>query len=81
MAIHVHLETMVPPQHLGGAADIDGGLQHHLPAADVGQELLGVVGELDAAEAGGEAEQLAGARRLGAGLDGGGAEERAGVVD
>lgn len=81
MTIHVHLEFMVPPQHLGGPPNIHRRVQHHLPPRHVGEELLSVVGQLEAAEPSWEAEHLAGPRRLRAGLDRSRSEERAGVED
>lgn len=81
MTVHVHPEALVPPENLSRAFDIHGGVEHHFAAPHVLHELLGVLGELVPLEASREAEQLAGARRLGAGLDVGGAEERSGVED
>ena len=81
VTVHVHHELMIPPQDLGGAGDVDGGVEHHLPLGDVGDEAGGVVGELEAVEAGGEAEELAGLGGLGAGQDVSGAEEGAFVED
>lgn len=81
MAIHVYLELMVPPNDLSGAGNIDGSIKDHFAARDVMEEARGVVGELERVEASGEAEELAGARGLGAGLDLSGAEEGALVED
>lgn len=81
VAVDVDLEAVVPPQQLSRALYIHSGVQNHLPAGHVSQEVLGVVGQFQPTKASREAYHLAGARRLGAGFDAGGAEEGAGVED
>lgn len=81
MTIDVHLKGMIPPHNLSGAGNINGSIKHHLAAGDIVDEARGVVCKLERVEASGEAEELAGARGLGAGLDLSGAEEGAVVED
>lgn len=81
VAVHVDLEVMVPPHDPGGAGDINRGVEEHLAARDVVEEARGVVSELERVEACGEAEELAGAGRLGAGLNLSRAEKRTLVED
>ncbi|KAG8371158.1 hypothetical protein BUALT_Bualt13G0057600 [Buddleja alternifolia] len=81
VTVHVHLELVVPPQHLRRPPYVHRRVQDHLPPRHVGKELLTLVGQLQAAESSREPEELAGVGRLGACLDGSRAEESAGVVD
>ncbi|KAG8371166.1 hypothetical protein BUALT_Bualt13G0058600 [Buddleja alternifolia] len=81
VTVHVHLELVVPPQHLRRPPYVHRRVQDHLPPRHVGKELLTLVGQLQAAEPSREPEELAGVGRLGACLDGSRAEESAGVVD
>ncbi|KAA8544259.1 hypothetical protein F0562_022271 [Nyssa sinensis] len=72
---------MVPPQHFGSTLNIHRSVHNHLSPPYIGEELAGVVGQLEHAETSREAEELAGAAGLGASADAGGAEEGAGVED
>lgn len=81
MTVHVDLKPVIPPQYLRRTLDIHFGFKQHLSLRDVGKELSSVVGQLEPVEPSRDVEQLAGAGRLGSGLDGSGAEERALVED
>lgn len=78
-AVDVDTEAVRPPEDLGGAGDVNGGVEGHLTAGGVGEESRDVVGELEAVKAGREVEELAGHGGLGAGVEEGGAEVGAGV--
>lgn len=63
------------------AGDLDGGVELHVAARDVGEDGARAVGELDAVEARREVEQAAGGGRLAAGVEARRAEVRAAVED
>lgn len=81
VAVDADGEGPRPEQHGGLAGDLDGSVQLHVAARDVGEDGAGAVRELDAVEARREVEQAAGGGGLAAGVEAGRAEERAAVVD
>eukprot|EP00262_Sarcandra_glabra_P003200 TRINITY_DN1376_c0_g1_i7.p2 TRINITY_DN1376_c0_g1~~TRINITY_DN1376_c0_g1_i7.p2 ORF type:complete len:147 (-),score=14.12 TRINITY_DN1376_c0_g1_i7:213-653(-) len=80
-AVHVDLELVDPPKHLRRTCNVHGGVEDHLPSSHVGEEPSAVVSQLDSGEPSRELKDLARFRRLRAGEDLGGAEERAVVED
>lgn len=81
VALDVDAEGVSPEEDPRRADDVDGGAERHLPAGGGGEQRLGVVGELEAGEARGEAEDAARGGLQRAGQDLGGAEQGAVVED
>lgn len=80
-AIHVDLESMIPPQNLGGAANINSSVEQHLALSDIRNKVGCVLCELESVESSGESEELAGPGWLRTGLNRSRAEEGALVED
>lgn len=81
VAVDADGEGAWPEQHRGLAGDLDGRVQLHVAARDVGEDSAGAVRELDAVKARREVEQAAWGGGLLAGVEAGGAEVRAAVED
>lgn len=81
MAVDADGEGAGPEEHGRLAGDLDGGVELHVAARDVGEDGARAVRELDAVEARREVEQAAGGGGLPAGVEVRRAEVRAAVGD